>query len=68
MINTIEGRVILQGSGAELLADLTCAVKGICKTLIEDFEMSPEEAEEMVNYSVKLGITEAIKGDENDGN
>lgn len=68
MIKASEGRIILDGSGSELLADLTCIVKGICKTLIEDFEVPPEEAGKMLDYSTVLGIIEAFKGDENDGN
>lgn len=67
MINSNEGRISFFGTGAELLADLTCIVKGICKNMTEDFGMSRKEVEEMIGYSVSLGITEAIEGDEGDG-
>lgn len=56
MINTSVGKITLEGSKAELIADLAVIVRGIKETIMEDDKETEESAKQEINEAVKIGL------------
>lgn len=55
MIKTKKGEITLEGSKAELIADLSVVVRGI-KEVIMDRSETEESAKQQINEVVKVGL------------
>lgn len=66
MIMVYEDQTIVKGTGTAILMDLTYMVKSIYKVMIDDFELSHEETEQLINDAINRGIIEAINENESD--
>lgn len=55
MIKTKKGEITLEGSEAELMADLSVVVRGI-KEVIMDRSETEESAKQQINEVVKVGL------------
>lgn len=56
MIETKAGEIILKGSKAELIADLSVAVRGIKETIMEGGKETEESVKHEINEAVKIGL------------
>lgn len=56
MIETKMGGITLKGSKAELIADLSVAVRGIKETIMEDGKETEESVKQQINEAVKIGL------------
>lgn len=56
MINTKAGKLTLEGSKAELIADLAVVIRGIKETIMEDDKETEESAKQEIDEAVKIGL------------
>lgn len=71
MIKTKEGEITLEGSKAELIADLAVIVRGIKEAIMEDNKETEESAKQEIDEAVKIGLLneeefEAVKKEKNE--
>lgn len=56
MIETKMGEITLNGSKAELTADLAVVVRGIKKAIMEDGKETEESVKQKIDGAVKIGL------------
>lgn len=56
MIKTKKGEITLEGSKAELIADLAVIARGIKEAIMEDNKETEESAKQEINEAVKIGL------------
>lgn len=56
MIKTKKGEITLEGSKAELIADLAVIVRGIKEAIMEDGKETKESVKQEINEAVKIGL------------
>lgn len=56
MIETKMGEITLNGSKAELIADLAVIVRGIKETIMENGKKTEESVKQEINEAVKIGL------------
>lgn len=56
MIKTKKGEITLEGSKAELIADLAVIVRGIKEAIMEDGKETEESVKQEINEAVKIGL------------
>lgn len=56
MIETKMGEITLKGSKAELIADLSVAVRGIKETIMEGGKETEESVKQEIDEAVKIGL------------
>lgn len=56
MIETKKGEITLEGSKAELIADLAVTVRGIKEAIMENHKETEESVNQEINEAVKIGL------------
>ena len=56
MIKTKKGEITLEGSKAELIADLAAIVRGIKEAIMENNKETEESVKQEIDEAVKIGL------------